>query len=55
MVMENELYWMIGGIVFAAASEIIGLLPIRQNTVIQVLLAIGRRVFRGKATGGGDH
>lgn len=45
--MENnpELYWMIGGIVFAAASEIIGLLPIKSNSVVQFLLAIGRRIM----------
>lgn len=44
--MENELYWAIGGIVFFAASEIIGLLPIKSNTVIQIMLAIGRRLFK---------
>ena len=39
-----ELYWMIGGIVFAAVSEIVGLLPIKSNSVVQLLLAIGRRI-----------
>jgi hypothetical protein len=35
----------IGAIVVAAGSEIIGLLPIKANTWIQLLLQIARLIF----------
>lgn len=44
--MENIDYWAIAAVAFYAASEIIGMLPIKSNSVIQVLLAIGRRMYQ---------
>lgn len=41
----------IGTIVFAAASEIIGMLPVKSNSVIQAVLNIGKLIFGGKGTG----
>jgi hypothetical protein len=39
-------YWTIGSIIFAAASEIIGMLPIKSNSVIQLVLSLGAKLFR---------
>jgi len=43
---EATLYYVIAGIVFGAISEIIGMLPIKSNSVVQIILNIGKAVFK---------
>lgn len=40
------LYFAIGSVVFGAASEIIGMLPIKSNSVVQFILSIGKAIFK---------
>ena len=42
--------YVIGAIVFAALSEIIGMLPIKSNSVVQSIMSFGKLIF-GKRNG----
>lgn len=44
--MEITVIYAIGAIAFAAISEIIGMLPIKSNSIVQLCLNVGRLVFR---------
>lgn len=45
MELESLQWFAIGSIVFAAASEIIGMSSLKSNSVVQIVLAILGRVF----------
>ena len=47
--MENADVWLgIGGIVFFAFSEIIGMTKWKSNSVIQLVLNVGSKLFKKK-------
>lgn len=46
--LDPTMFWAIAASVFACASEIIGMLPIKSNGVVQLLLNIGGSIFAKK-------
>lgn len=46
MELESYQWFIVGSIIFAAASEIIGMSKLKSNSVVQIVLAILGRVFK---------